>query len=146
MILPCAKHIALKYHHFCQHIKKGYVLIQHLPTVKQIRGVFANLFLWLVFSCLYQKLIGWWYYLALEDQHAWHMQLLHACASLLIIERMFSLWWSFRLFRLWDKLLLFSIIIRIWSWKVGYSEITLAVSAVHSAFAGRKFKDLEMAP
>ena len=36
------KHIALKFHHFCEHIRDGHVWIHAINTCKQITNIFTK--------------------------------------------------------------------------------------------------------
>ena len=39
---PCTKHIALKYHHFREHVRNGWVLIHAIDTREQLEYVFMK--------------------------------------------------------------------------------------------------------
>jgi hypothetical protein len=41
---PGTKHIALKYHHFCSHIKNGYIEINYCPTEDQKANLLTKIF------------------------------------------------------------------------------------------------------
>ena len=40
---PRTKHIALKYHHFCSHVKNGHIEISYCPTEDQKADLLTNL-------------------------------------------------------------------------------------------------------
>jgi hypothetical protein len=39
---PCTKHIALKYHHFCSHVKQGAVQVSNCRTTEQKAGLLTK--------------------------------------------------------------------------------------------------------
>ena len=56
---PCTKHIALKYHHFREHVKQGKVDIQAIDTKDQIADQFTKALADNTFLYLRDKLMGW---------------------------------------------------------------------------------------
>jgi hypothetical protein len=56
---PHAKHIAIKYHHFWEHVKNGLVSIQAIDTKEQIADQFTKALQKGVFEYLRYKLSGW---------------------------------------------------------------------------------------
>ena len=58
-IRPCKKHIALKYHHFREHVWKGLIEINPIDTLEQVAYIFKKAFPFLIFNCLRKKMMGW---------------------------------------------------------------------------------------
>ncbi len=56
---PRTKHIALKYHHFCSHIKNGHIEINYCPTEDQKADVQTKPLADAAFFRLRHMLIGW---------------------------------------------------------------------------------------
>ena len=56
---PRTKHIALKYHHFREHVRNGTVKIQRIDTAEQIADIFTKPLPESVFEYLRKKLMGW---------------------------------------------------------------------------------------
>jgi hypothetical protein len=56
---PRTKHIAIKYHHFREHVKKGAVSIEPIDTKEQIADQFTKGLQNAVFEYLRFKLLGW---------------------------------------------------------------------------------------
>jgi hypothetical protein len=56
---PRTKHIALKYHHFCSHIKNGYIEIIYCPTEDQKTDLLTKPLADAAFFRLRHMLIGW---------------------------------------------------------------------------------------
>jgi len=56
---PSTKHIALKYHHFCSHVKKGHIEINYCPTEDQKADFLTNPLEDSAFFRLRHMLIGW---------------------------------------------------------------------------------------
>ena len=56
---PRTKHIALKYHHFREHVKDGTVWITYLESPRQITDIFTKALADVQFAALRKLLIGW---------------------------------------------------------------------------------------
>ena len=56
---PRTKHIALKYHHFREHVRNGTVKIQRIDTAEQIADIFTKPLPESGFEYLRKKLMGW---------------------------------------------------------------------------------------
>jgi hypothetical protein len=56
---PRTKHIALKYHHFRDHVKRGKVQIQPIDTKEQLADQFTKALDINTFRYLREKLRGW---------------------------------------------------------------------------------------
>jgi hypothetical protein len=56
---PQTKHIALKYHHFCSHVKNGHNEISYCPTEDQKADLLTKLLADAAFFRLRHMLIGW---------------------------------------------------------------------------------------
>ena len=56
---PQTKHIALKYHHFHNHVKKGYIEINYCPTEDQKADLLTKPLADAAFFRLRHMLIGW---------------------------------------------------------------------------------------
>ena len=56
---PRTKHIALKYHHFCSHIKNGHIEISYCPTEDQKADLLTKPLADAAFFRLRHMLIGW---------------------------------------------------------------------------------------
>ena len=56
---PRTKHIAIKYHHFREHVKKGLVTISAIDTKEQIADQFTKGLQPAVYEYLRLKLLGW---------------------------------------------------------------------------------------
>jgi ATP-dependent nuclease, subunit B len=56
---PRTKHIALKYHHFREHVKRGLVSIMPIDTKEQIADQFTKALDLTTFQYLRKKLMGW---------------------------------------------------------------------------------------
>lgn len=56
---PRTKHIAIKYHHFREHVKLGKVSIQPIDTKEQIADIFTKALPSPAFAFLRYKLLGW---------------------------------------------------------------------------------------
>jgi hypothetical protein len=56
---PRTKHIALKYHHFCSHVKKGYIEINYCPTEDQKADLLTKPLADAAYYRLRHMLIGW---------------------------------------------------------------------------------------
>jgi len=57
---PWTKHIALKYHHFWEHVRDGRVQIHPIATREQITNIFTKALVRDSFIYLREKLCGWW--------------------------------------------------------------------------------------
>ena len=53
------KHIALKYHHFREHVRKGLIKINPIDTLEQVADIFTKALLFPIFNCLSKKMMGW---------------------------------------------------------------------------------------
>ena len=58
-IPPCTKHIALKYHHFREHFRKGMIEINPIDTLEQVEGIFTKALPFSIFNYLRKKMICW---------------------------------------------------------------------------------------
>ncbi len=56
---PRTKHIAIKYHHFREHVQNGKVTIEHIDTKDQIADQFTKGLQLAIFQFLRYKLLGW---------------------------------------------------------------------------------------
>ncbi len=56
---PQTKRIALKYHHFCSHVKNGHIEIKYCPTEDQKADLLTIPLADAVFFRLRHMLIGW---------------------------------------------------------------------------------------
>ena len=56
---PCTKHIALKYHHFREHIRKGLIKINPIDTLEQVADIFTKYLPFPIFNYLSKKMMGW---------------------------------------------------------------------------------------
>jgi hypothetical protein len=56
---PRTKHIAIKYHHFREHVKLGKVAIKAINTKDQIADIFTKALPGSIFTFLQHKLLGW---------------------------------------------------------------------------------------
>ena len=56
---PRTKHIAIKYHHFREHVKLGKVSIKPIDTKEQIADIFTKALPGPTFTFLRCKLLGW---------------------------------------------------------------------------------------
>ena len=53
------KHIALKYHHFREHVWKGLIEINPIDTLEQVADIFAKALPFPIFNYLKKKMMGW---------------------------------------------------------------------------------------
>ena len=56
---PRTKHIAVKYHHFRQHVKNGLLLIKSIDTKEQLADIFTKGIPRVQFEYLRSKIQGW---------------------------------------------------------------------------------------
>lgn len=56
---PLTKHIAIKYHHFREHVKNGLISIKAIDTKEQIADIFTKALPTSAFQYLRMKLLGW---------------------------------------------------------------------------------------
>ncbi len=59
-LTPRTKHIAIKYHHFCEFIKSGQAKIFPIGTTKQLADIFTKPLPDGQFQYFRQKFMGWW--------------------------------------------------------------------------------------
>ena len=57
-IRPRTKHIALKYHHFREHVRKGLIEINTIDTLEQVADIFTKSLPFLIFNYLGKKMMG----------------------------------------------------------------------------------------
>ena len=58
-IRPRTKHIALKYHHFREHVRKGLIEINLIDTLEQVADIFTKALPFPIFNYLRKKMMGW---------------------------------------------------------------------------------------
>ena len=58
-IRPRTKHIALKYHHFREHVWKGLIEINLIYTLEQVADIFTKALPFPIFNYLRKKMMGW---------------------------------------------------------------------------------------
>ena len=58
-IRPCTKHIALKYHHFREHVRIGLIEINPISTLEQVADIFTKAFPFPIFNYMREKMMGW---------------------------------------------------------------------------------------
>ena len=58
-IRPRTKHIALKYHHFREHIRKGLIKINPIDILEQVAEIFMNALPFPIFNYLKKNMRGW---------------------------------------------------------------------------------------
>jgi hypothetical protein len=56
---PHSRHIAIKYHHFREHVRTGQIRIQWISTDNQLADIFTKPLSFAKFSGLQLKLLGW---------------------------------------------------------------------------------------
>ena len=56
---PRTKHIALKYHHFCEHVRNGKVCICAIDTREQLADIFMKALPHEAFQYLHHKICRW---------------------------------------------------------------------------------------
>ena len=57
-IRPHTKHIALKYHHFREHIRKGMIVINYIDTLEQVAYIFTKDLPFPIFNYLRKNIMG----------------------------------------------------------------------------------------
>ena len=57
-IHPHTKHIALKYHHFREHICKALIEINPIDTLEQVTDIFTRALPFPIFNSLREKMMG----------------------------------------------------------------------------------------
>ena len=55
---PRMKHIALKNHHFREHVQKGLIEINSIDTLEQVADIFTKVLLFPIFNYLSKKIMG----------------------------------------------------------------------------------------
>ena len=58
-IRPRTKHVALKYHHFREHVRKGIIEINPIDTLEQVANIFTKALPFTIFNYLRKKMMGW---------------------------------------------------------------------------------------
>ena len=58
-IHPRTKHIALKYHHFREQVRKGLIEINPIDTLEQVADIFTKALPFPIFNYLGKKMMGW---------------------------------------------------------------------------------------
>ena len=58
-ICPRTKHIALKHHHFREHVWKGLIEINLIDTLEQVADIFTKAFTFPIFNDQRKKMMGW---------------------------------------------------------------------------------------
>ena len=58
-IRPRTKHIALKYHHFREHVRKGLIEINPIVTIEQVADIFTKALPFPIFNYRRTKIMGW---------------------------------------------------------------------------------------
>ena len=58
-IHPRTKHIALKYHHFWEHIQKGLIKINPIDTLEQVADIFTKALPFLIFDYPRKNMMAW---------------------------------------------------------------------------------------
>ena len=58
-IHPCTKHIALKYHHFRKHVRKGLIKIYPIDILEQVADIFTKYLPFTICNYLRKKIMGW---------------------------------------------------------------------------------------
>ena len=57
-ISPRTKHIALKYHHFREHVRKGLIEINPIDTLEQVADIFTKDFPFPIFNYPRKNMMG----------------------------------------------------------------------------------------
>ena len=58
-IRPHMKHIALKYHHFRENVRKGLIEINPIDTLEQVAYIFTKALPFSIFNYLRKNMMGW---------------------------------------------------------------------------------------
>ena len=58
-IRPRTKHIALKYHHFREHVRKGLIEINPIDYIEQVAYIFTKALPFPIFNYLRKNMMGW---------------------------------------------------------------------------------------
>ena len=58
-IHPRTKHIALKYHHFREHVQKGMIEINPIDTLEQVADIFTKKLPFPIFNYLRENMMDW---------------------------------------------------------------------------------------
>ena len=58
-IRPCTKNIALKFHHFREHVRKVLIEINPIDTLEQVADIFTKALPFPIFNCLRKNMMGW---------------------------------------------------------------------------------------
>jgi hypothetical protein len=56
---PRTRHIAIKYHHFRDHVRQGFIQIQGIDTARQIADIFTKPLAESKFTFLHERFLGW---------------------------------------------------------------------------------------
>jgi hypothetical protein len=56
---PRTRHIAIKYHHFREHVRTGQIRIKWISTSDQLADIFTKPLPLSKFTTIHQKLLGW---------------------------------------------------------------------------------------
>ena len=58
-MLPRTKQIALKYHHFREHVRKGLIEINPIDTLEQVADIFTKALPFPIFNYPRKNMMGW---------------------------------------------------------------------------------------
>ena len=58
-ICPCTKNIALKYHHFKEHVRKGLIKINPIDTLEQLAEIFTKALPFPILNYLRKNMMFW---------------------------------------------------------------------------------------
>ena len=58
-IRPCTKRIALRYHHFREHVKKGLIEINTIDILEQVADIITKALSFPIFIYLRKNMMGW---------------------------------------------------------------------------------------
>ena len=58
-ICPRTKHISVRLFHFCDHVKKGLITIEHVPSKYQLADIFTKPLPRDQYMCLHDQIMGW---------------------------------------------------------------------------------------
>jgi hypothetical protein len=56
---PRSRHIAIKYHHFREYVRRGHIKIQWISTAQQLADIFTKLLVTSKFRSLRKTILGW---------------------------------------------------------------------------------------